>query len=75
MAFRQILNRHFPSLRATYHLRWLILERNWTKLGPKLAGKIHVYMGGEDTFYLEGAAILLKQALAQLGSDRPEREE
>jgi S-formylglutathione hydrolase FrmB len=51
-----------------YDIR-LILEKNWAKLGPKLASKIHVYMGGEDTFYLEGATILLKQALTQLGSD------
>src|SRR5207302_3786661 len=51
-----------------YDIR-LILEKNWPKLGPKLAGKIHVYMGGQDTFYLEGATLLLKQSLAQLGSD------
>jgi hypothetical protein len=47
----------------------LVLERNWKTLGPKLAGKVHVYMGGEDTFYLEGATALLKEALAKLGSD------
>jgi S-formylglutathione hydrolase FrmB len=51
-----------------YDIR-LVLERNWKALGPKLAGKIHVYMGGQDTFYLEGATALLKEALAQLGSD------
>jgi S-formylglutathione hydrolase FrmB len=51
-----------------YDIR-LVLERNWKTLGPKLAGKIHVYMGGEDTFYLEGAAVLLKEALARLKSD------
>jgi hypothetical protein len=47
----------------------LVLERNWEQLGPKLAGKLHVFMGTEDTFYLEGAARLLKQALAKLKSD------
>jgi hypothetical protein len=47
----------------------LVLERNWKTLGPKLAGKVHVYMGREDTFYLEGATALLKEALAKLGSD------
>jgi S-formylglutathione hydrolase FrmB len=51
-----------------YDIR-LIVERNWQTLGPKLAGKIHVYMGGEDTFYLEGATALLKESLAKLGSD------
>jgi hypothetical protein len=51
-----------------YDIR-LVLERNWKALGPKLAGKLHVYMGGEDTFYLEGATALLKESLAKLGSD------
>jgi S-formylglutathione hydrolase FrmB len=51
-----------------YDIR-LILERNWKALGPKLAGKLHVYMGGEDTFYLEGATRQLKDTLAKLGSD------
>jgi dienelactone hydrolase len=51
-----------------YDIR-LILERNWKSLGPKLSGKIHVYMGEEDTFYLNGATKLLKQSLADLGSD------
>ncbi|HEV3446976.1 MAG TPA: alpha/beta hydrolase-fold protein, partial [Gemmataceae bacterium] len=47
----------------------LVLERNWKMLAPKLAGKLHVYTGGEDTFYLEGAVALLKDALTKLGSD------
>ncbi len=51
-----------------YDLR-LLLERNWKTLAPKLRGKIHVYMGGADTFYLEGATQLLKESLAKLGSD------
>ncbi|HZY88281.1 MAG TPA: alpha/beta hydrolase [Gemmataceae bacterium] len=51
-----------------YDIR-LVLERGWKALGPKLAGKLHVYCGGDDTFYLEGAAALLKQSLAKLGSD------
>jgi S-formylglutathione hydrolase FrmB len=51
-----------------YDIR-LVLERNWKQLGPKLAGKLHVYMGEKDNFYLEGATLLLKRALARLGSD------
>jgi hypothetical protein len=47
----------------------LVLERNWKTLAPKLAGKLHVYMGSEDTFYLDGATVLLKESLAKLGSD------
>jgi S-formylglutathione hydrolase FrmB len=51
-----------------YDIR-LVLERNWKTIGPRLAGKIHVYMGEEDTFYLEGATVLLKESLKKLGSD------
>jgi S-formylglutathione hydrolase FrmB len=51
-----------------YDIR-LILEHNWPTLGPKLAGKLHVFMGTEDTFYLDGATAQLKESLARLGSD------
>lgn len=51
-----------------YDIR-LVLERNWATLGPKLKGKVHVYMGDLDTFYLEGATKLLKESQAKLGSD------
>ena len=51
-----------------YDIR-LILERNWKTLAPKLAGKIHVYMGAVDSFYLEGATILLQKSLKDLGSN------
>lgn len=51
-----------------YNIR-VILENNWKTLAPKLAGKLHVWTGGEDTFYLEGAVKLLKEALVRLGSD------
>lgn len=47
----------------------LILKRNWKTLGPKLAGKINVYMGTLDTFRLEGATKLMKADLEKLGSD------
>jgi hypothetical protein len=46
-----------------------ILEQNWPTLGPKLKGKIHVFMGGDDTFYLDGATLLLQRALQRLDSD------
>lgn len=44
-----------------YDIR-LVMERNWDTLGPKLAGKVHVYMGDLDTFYLDGATRLLKES-------------
>ncbi|MCA9077309.1 MAG: hypothetical protein KDA93_19945 [Planctomycetaceae bacterium] len=51
-----------------YDIR-LLLEENWETLGPQLAGKLHVFVGSEDTFLLDGATRLLKKSLAALGSD------
>lgn len=45
------------------------IEREWDVIGPKLAGKIHIFGGGKDTFYLEGALRLLDESLKSLGSD------
>ncbi len=45
------------------------LESNWKVLAPRLAGKLHVCTGGNDTFYLEGAVGLLRDSLHELGSD------
>jgi S-formylglutathione hydrolase FrmB len=45
------------------------IERNWKTLAPKLAGKLHIYVGGQDTFFLESAVALLKESLRRLGSD------
>ena len=46
-----------------------LLAENWDTLGPQLEGKLHVVVGGLDTFYLEGAVYRLAQTLHQLGSD------
>jgi len=51
-----------------YDIR-LKLEREWPSLGPKLAGKLHIWTGELDTFFLEGAVKLLAQSLERLGSD------
>jgi hypothetical protein len=40
-----------------------ILEKNWTTLGPKLAGKLHLYVGDEDTYYLNDAVGLMEKFL------------
>lgn len=47
----------------------LKLEREWPTLKDKLAGKLHIYAGQIDTFFLEGAVRLLKESLSKLGSD------
>ena len=48
----------------------LKIKREWPTLGPKLKGKLHVWCGDIDTFYLDGALKLLKAEMATLpGSD------
>ena len=51
-----------------YDIRLLLRER-WTSLQPKLAGKLNVYIGTQDTFRLEGAMYLMRDELKALGSD------
>jgi S-formylglutathione hydrolase FrmB len=51
-----------------YDIRF-VLERDWKTLAPKLKGKLHVWTGSADTFYLDGAVSRLKESLARLGSD------
>jgi hypothetical protein len=40
-----------------------ILERDWETLGPKLEGKLHVYVGDMDNFHLNNAVYLLEEFL------------
>jgi hypothetical protein len=40
-----------------------IMQRDWKTLGPKLAGKLHLYVGESDTFYLDRGVHLLKDFL------------
>jgi hypothetical protein len=35
----------------------LISQRDWSELGPKLAGKVHLYVGASDTFFLTNAVM------------------
>ena len=48
--------------RENYDLRY-ILERDWAKLGPKLEGKLHIYCGDMDNFYLNNAVYLMEDFL------------
>ena len=48
--------------RENYDLRY-ILERDWVKLGPRLEGKIHVYCGDMDNYYLNNAVYLMEEFL------------
>ena len=40
-----------------------ILKRDWKTLGPKLKGKIHIYCGDMDNYYLNNAVYLAEEIL------------
>ncbi|MGB8474252.1 MAG: alpha/beta hydrolase-fold protein, partial [Candidatus Acidiferrum sp.] len=42
------------------------IRTNWTTLGPKLRGKIHVYVGDMDNFYLNLAVYKLEEEMKAL---------
>ena len=48
--------------REHYDLRH-IMQRDWARLGPKLRGKIHLYCGTLDNFYLNNAVKLTEEFL------------
>ena len=50
--------------RENYDLRH-IMERDWKTLGPKLQGKIHLYVGDMDNYYLNNAVYLTEAFLEQ----------
>lgn len=54
--------------KENYDLTW-IMKRDWNKLGPKLRGKIHLYCGDMDNFYLNNAVYLAEEMLK--GLDNP----
>lgn len=53
--------------REHFDLRY-ILERDWKTLGPKLEGKIHIYCGDMDNYYLNNAVYLMEDFLKKTES-------
>jgi hypothetical protein len=43
----------------------MILQRNWKTLGPKLQGKIHIWIGESDDYFLNNAVHLLDAFLSK----------
>lgn len=41
------------------------MEDNWTELGPKLHGKLHIWVGEADDFYLNNAVHKLDTFLSR----------
>ena len=45
-----------------YDLRYIV-ERDWARLGPKLRGKLRIYVGDMDTYYLNNGVYLMEDFL------------
>ena len=46
-----------------------ITQETWSTRGPDLRGRIHVFVGTADTFYLDSSARAFEAVLKQLGAD------
>jgi hypothetical protein len=53
--------------RENFDLRH-ILQRDWAKLGPLVKGKIHIYCGDMDNYYLNNAVYLMENFLNTVDS-------
>jgi len=51
--------------REHYDLSY-ILQRDWKTLGPKVRGKLHIYVGEADNYYLNNAVYLTEEVLKSL---------
>ena len=44
-----------------------ILERDWAEIGPALEGKIHIYCGDMDNYYLNNAVLPHRRSTRRWG--------
>jgi hypothetical protein len=58
-----VINKQVAAYWREHYDLTAILQRNWSTLGPKLQGKLHVMVGTADTFFLDHAVHLMQSAL------------
>ena len=63
-----VIDHDVSSRWERYDLR-LVLARNWTILAPKLGGKINIWVGEMDDYYLNRAVHLLDEFLDEADPD------
>lgn len=73
---KQLFDRHTGVIDETvakyWELHWDIDHRlldRWPQDGAQLRGKIHVFVGTDDTFHLDGPVHRMDDELKQLGAD------
>jgi hypothetical protein len=49
-----------------------IVATDWARLGPKIAGRLHVYVGTEDTYFLNDGVSYFEQRTNTLTSPKPD---
>jgi hypothetical protein len=70
--FNRVTGEVDPEVAAYWRSHFDIVEylnTNWKALATDLRGKIHLVVGTDDTFYLDGAAHSLESALNRLKGD------
>jgi len=58
-----------PKVAAYWRDHWdltRIVARDWATLGPKLAGKLHIYVGSADTYFLTNSVYFAEDTLKAL---------
>jgi S-formylglutathione hydrolase FrmB len=68
--FNRVTGAIDPGVASYWRTHYDIVEylgNNWNSIGSDLRGKIHLVVGTDDTFYLDGAAHSLESALNRLG--------
>ena len=62
------IDREVVEFWKRYDIR-LIIEKNWESLGPKLKGKIFIYVADDDDARLDDSIRIFKKSMEELGSD------
>jgi hypothetical protein len=72
---KQIFNKETGDIDRTVAAYWkkhydlsAMLQRDWATLGPKLRGKLHIYVGSADTYFLTDAVYYLEDFLKSTGN-------
>jgi S-formylglutathione hydrolase FrmB len=69
--FDRVTGKVNSDVLAYWHDRYdiaSIVARDWKMLKPDLDGKIHLYVGADDSFYLDGPAHRLQATFQRLGA-------
>jgi hypothetical protein len=78
---KRIWNKHTGEIDPTVAAYWKenydlthIIQRDWPKIGQQLEGKIHLYCGDMDNFYLNNAVYLAENMLKELTNPKAANE-